>query len=143
MRKLLFILLFSASLAAHSQGTPQDSAWIRENYYKIERYIPMRDGAKLFTSLYIPKDTTEQHPILLTRTPYSCAPYGAEKWRNYYTSYLRYYLHEGYIMVTQDVRGRWRSEGQFVDVRPFIKDKKAGDIDESTATYDANDWIVK
>ncbi|HEV2480418.1 MAG TPA: CocE/NonD family hydrolase [Puia sp.] len=144
MRKFLFFLLLSiAAGATYAQGTAQDSAWIRENYYKLEQYIPMRDGVRLFTTLYIPKDTTEKHPILMTRTPYSCAPYGSEKWRNYYTSYLRYYLREGYIMVTQDVRGRWMSEGQFVDVRPFIKDKKAGDIDESTDTYDAIDWLVK
>ena len=144
MRKFLFFLLLSAvCYVGQGQGTAQDSAWIRENYYKIERYVPMRDGVKLFTTLYIPKDTTEQHPILMTRTPYSCAPYGAEKWRNYYTSYLRYYLREGYIMVTQDVRGRWMSEGQFVDVRPFIRDKKAGEIDEASDTYDAIDWLVK
>ena len=144
MRKFLFFLLLSAeAFIGHAQGTAQDSAWIRENYYKIEKYIPMRDGVKLFTTLYIPKDTTEQHPILMTRTPYSCAPYGTDKWRNYFSSYLRYYLREGYIMVTQDVRGRWMSEGQFVDVRPFIKDKKAGDIDETTDTYDAIDWLVK
>jgi uncharacterized protein len=78
MRKLLFFLLFPAALAGHAQGTAQDSAWIRENYYKIERSIPMRDGIKLFTSMYIPKDTTEQHPILMQRTPYSCAPYGED-----------------------------------------------------------------
>ncbi|HEY4062036.1 MAG TPA: CocE/NonD family hydrolase [Puia sp.] len=145
MRKLLFSLLFSAViLTGYSQGTSQDSAWIRENYYKIEKYIPMRDGVKLFTSIYIPKDTTEKHPILMTRTPYSCAPYGADKWKNFYTSYLRYYLREGYIMVTQDVRGRWMSEGQFVDVRPFDKDKKSNtEIDEASDTYDAIDWLVK
>ena len=144
MRKFLFFLLLSAAaLTGLAQGTAQDSAWIKENYYKIEKYVPMRDGVKLFTTLYIPKDTTEQHPILMTRTPYSCAPYGTDKWRNYYSGYLRYYLREGYIMVTQDVRGRWMSEGQFVDVRPFIKEKKAGDIDETTDTYDAIDWLVK
>ncbi|HEX9512746.1 MAG TPA: CocE/NonD family hydrolase [Puia sp.] len=145
MRKLLFSLLFSVGcIIAYSQGTSQDSVWIRDNYYKIERMIPMRDGVKLFTSVYIPKDTTEQHPILLTRTPYSCAPYGEDKWKNFMAGYLRYYLREGYIMVTQDVRGRWMSEGQFVDVRPFIKDKKSNtDVDEASDTYDAIDWMVK
>ena len=96
MRKFLFFLLLSlAAGATYAQGTAQDSARIRENYYKLEERVPMRDGVKLFTTLYIPKDTTEKHPILMTRTPYSCAPYGAEKWKNYYTSYLRYYLREG------------------------------------------------
>src|SRR5689334_15543686 len=137
MRKLLILLLFSVAAATvYGQGTSQDSAWIRENYYKIERYIPMRDGVKLFTTFYIPRDTTEQHPILLTRTPYSCAPYGEDKWKNFYTGYLRYYLREGYIMATQDVRGRWMSEGQFVDVRPFVKDKQTDrDVDEASDTY--------
>jgi putative CocE/NonD family hydrolase len=144
MRKFLFFLLFSAALTCHAQGTAQDSAWIRENYYKIERNVPMRDGIKLFTAMYIPKDTTAQHPILMTRTPYSCAPYGEDKWRNYAPGYVRYYLREGYIVIIQDVRGRWMSEGQFVDVRPFIKDKKAAtDVDEASDTYDAIDWLVK
>jgi len=126
MRKLLLMtLLFSlGSIIARSQGTPQDSAWIRQNYYKLETYVPMRDGIKLFTSVYLPKDSTSKHPILMTRTPYSCAPYGPDKWKNFTQGYLRYYLREGYIMVTQDVRGRWMSEGQFADVRPFNKDKK-------------------
>ena len=75
MRKLLFSLLFSiCSMVTFSQGTAQDSAWIRENYVKLETYIPMRDGVKLFTSIYMPKDATQKHPILMTRTPYSCAP---------------------------------------------------------------------
>jgi len=147
MRKLLFSLLFSLSFViAFSQSTSnsQDSAWIRDNYTKIEQNIPMRDGIKLFTSIYMPKDTTEKHPILLTRTPYSCAPYGSERWKNFAASYVRYYLREGYIVVSQDVRGRWMSEGQFVDVRPFIKDKKSNtDVDEASDTYDAIDWMVK
>jgi uncharacterized protein len=148
MRKLLFLLLFSAAcLPGFGQNTgqtnSQDSAWIRDNYYKIERYIPMRDGIKLFTSFYIPKDTTERHPILLTRTPYSCAPYGEDKWKNFAFSHLRYYLREGYIIVNQDVRGRWMSEGQFVDIRPFIKDKNATTTDEASDTYDAIDWMVR
>src|SRR5579859_7929472 len=130
---LLLLLFFTGSLAGYSQSFSQDSAWIRDHYYKKEVYIPMRDGVKLFTSAYIPNDTTEQHPILLTRTPYSCAPYGEDKWRNFYDRYYRYYLREGYIIITQDVRGRWMSEGQFVDVRPFIRDKKTNtDIDEAS-----------
>jgi uncharacterized protein len=145
MRKLLFYLLFSlASIAGFSQGTSQDSLWIRQNYYKIETYIPMRDGVKLFTSVYLPKDSTQKHPILMTRSPYSCAPYGLDKWPNFAAGFGRYYLRKGYIIVTQDVRGRWMSEGQFVDVRPFIKDKKSNtDIDEASDTYDAIDWLVK
>jgi uncharacterized protein len=144
MRKLIFSLLFSAlCLVGYGQIINQDSAWIRDHYYKIERYIPMRDGVKLFTSFYIPRDTTRAHPILMARSPYSCAPYGEDQWKAYWQGYWRFYLYEGYIMVTQDVRGRWMSEGQFVDVRPFIKDKKSKtDIDEASDTYDAIDWMV-
>ena len=73
MKFHLFLYLTLLGAAAHAQTNEQDSLWIVENYYKIERQIPMRDGIRLFTSLYIPKDTTEKHPFLMTRTPYSCA----------------------------------------------------------------------
>jgi len=75
MRKLFIPILLLISLPVFSQ-TDQDSLWIRDNYTKLEQYIPMRDGIKLFTSIYMPKDKSEKHPILMTRTPYSCAPYG-------------------------------------------------------------------
>jgi len=144
MRALFTLLLSVFTICAFAQGGAQDSAWIRDNYYKIERYITMRDGIRLFTSMYIPKDTSTQHPILLQRTPYSCAPYGEDKWRNTWERFQRYYFREGYIMITQDVRGRWMSEGEFIDIRPFIKDKKTNkDIDEASDTYDAIDWMVK
>ncbi|HYE56374.1 MAG TPA: CocE/NonD family hydrolase [Chitinophagaceae bacterium] len=126
-----------------SAQNSQDSAWIRDHYYKIERMIPMRDGVKLFTSIYIPKDTTEKHPILLRRTPYSCAPYGEDKWEAFWNNHHRYYLREGYIMVKQDVRGRWMSEGEFEDVRPYNANKTGNQIDEASDTYDAIEWLVK
>jgi uncharacterized protein len=142
--KLSLVFLFLLiGLIGLSQAVNQDSAWFRDNYYKIEKAIPMRDGVKLFTSIYVPKDSTEKHPILMERTPYNCAPYGPGEYRNYWSDYNRYYLREGYILVVQDVRGRWMSEGKFVDVRPFIRDKKPADIDESTDAYDAIDWLVK
>ncbi len=134
---LLFVLIVSAQ-------TDQDSLWIRNNYTKMEQYIPMRDGVKLFTSIYLPKDQSEKHPILLMRTPYSCAPYGNDFTSRLWGSHWKYYARENYIIVTQDVRGRWMSEGDFVDVRPFIKDKKTkNDIDEASDTYDAIDWMIK
>ena len=77
------------------------------NYVKMEKLIPMRDGIRLFTSIYIPKDKTEKHPVLITRTPYSCAPYGENNFKPYWDSYEKEYFKESYIMVTQDVRGRW------------------------------------
>jgi putative CocE/NonD family hydrolase len=142
--RIFFAVIFSFStFIAFGQDYSQDSAWICDNYYKIERYIKMRDGIRLFTSIYIPKDSTEKHPILMKRTPYSCAPYGEDKFISFWDSYLRYYLREGYIMVFQDVRGRWMSEGDFVDIRPFIKEKKSNkDIDESSDTFDSIDWLI-
>ncbi len=135
----VFVLFFFISLQAQNA----DSAWMREHYTKKEVYIKMRDGVRLFTSVYMPKDTAEKHPILMTRTPYSCAPYGEDKWKPYWNSYVMTYLKEGFIMVTQDVRGRWMSEGTFVDVRPFNATKKGKEIDEASDTYDAIDWLVK
>jgi len=142
-RKLLFSLLLFSCIISNAQND-QDSAWIRDNYTKKELYIPMRDGVKLFTAVYLPKDQSEKHPILMNRTPYSCAPYGENNWRGFWNGHWKYYCRENYIMVIQDVRGRWMSEGEFVDVRPFIKDKKTNsDIDEASDTYDAIDWLVK
>ena len=143
MKKFCFFITFSAwCLFLIAQNT--DSIWIINNYTKMERMIPMRDGIKLFTSIYVPRDNSEDHPILITRTPYSCAPYGEDKWKDYWNSYLKEYMKEGYIMVTQDVRGRWMSEGEFVNIRPFIQDKKTKkDIDEASDTYDAIDWLIK
>jgi len=132
------------SACALSQTNNQDSLWIVENYYKIERQVSMRDGVKLFTSIYIPKDSTEKHPILITRTPYSCAPYGEGNWPTFWNGHKKYYFREGYIMVIQDVRGRFMSEGEFMDVRPFKPQKKnATDVDEASDTYDAIDWLIK
>src|SRR5512137_2039532 len=105
MKKVCLIIIVSF-LFIISYAQNADSIWIVHNYTKIERQIPMRDGIKLFTSVYIPKDMSERHPILIERTPYSCAPYGESNWKSYWNSYLKYYLREGYIMVTQDVRGR-------------------------------------
>jgi len=121
----------------------EDSAYIRDNYIKIERRIPMRDGVKLFTSIYIPKDNTHKYPFILCRTPYSVAPYGETEFKHALgpsASFIR----EGYIFVYQDVRGKWESEGNFVDTRPYIPNKKGKkDIDESSDTYDTVDWLLK
>lgn len=139
-RLLLFVLLINVSATAQNA----DSLWFADNYSKNELYIPMRDGVKLFTSVYTPKDNQEQHPFLITRTPYSCAPYGADKMTGaIWSSYKMKYAKEGYIFVTQDVRGRYMSEGVFEDVRPFNKNKKGKEIDEASDTYDMMDWLVK
>ncbi len=137
-------LVLILSFRSLSQGNSQDSAWIVENYYKIERMVNMRDGVKLFTSIYMPKDSNEKHPILITRTPYSCAPYGENNWSPFWNGHKKNYFREGYIMVMQDVRGRFMSEGEFMDIRPFNPHKnKATDVDEASDTYDLIDWLVK
>lgn len=142
MRKIcLLALVFAISSLASGQNA--DSVWIVNNYVKKEVLIPMRDGVKLFTSIYAPKDQREKHPILLTRTPYSCAPYGETVFAPVWNGYLKNYFREGYIMVTQDVRGRWMSEGEFVNIRPFNPNKKSTEIDEASDTYDAIDWLLK
>lgn len=121
-----------------------DSSWVRDNVEKIERMVPMRDGAKLFTTIYKPKFSNNKQPILLTRTPYSCSPYGEAKYNaRLYSSYHLEYLKKGYIIVTQDVRGRWMSEGEFVDVRPFNPNKKGTEVDEASDTYDAIEWMIE
>jgi putative CocE/NonD family hydrolase len=143
MKKLASLIIISTFCFFLAAQNP-DSIWIVNNYTKIERMIPMRDGIKLFTTIYFPKDKSEAHPILITRTPYSCEPYGEKKWKDWWNSYKKEYLREGYIMVTQDVRGRWMSEGEFVNIRPYNPDKKTNkDIDEASDTYDAIDWLVK
>jgi putative CocE/NonD family hydrolase len=141
MRKFIYIFLL---FPVHSFAQDVDSAWIINNYSKKEVMITMRDSVKLFTVIYSPKDTTEKHPVLITRTPYSCAPYGENKFAPLWNNPRKMFFKEKYIYVQQDVRGRWMSEGTFVDVRPFNPNKKLNtDIDEASDTYDAIDWLVK
>ena len=142
---LLIMSLLSVGFAPRSAAQAvSDSAFIRDNYIKFEYRIPMRDGVRLFTSVYIPKDTTALHPIMLTRTPYSVAPYGPEKYIQSPGPFRSRYFHEKYIIVHQDVRGRYMSEGKFMDVRPYIAVKKSPkDIDETTDSYDTVDWLIK
>jgi predicted acyl esterase len=111
MKLILRILFILLPIGAISQN--RDSIWIKNNYKKIEKYVTARDGVRLFTSIYLPKDTLEKHPILLTRTPYSCAPYGEANFRDYWNIFYKEYFKEKYIVVLQDVRGRWMSEGYF------------------------------
>ena len=135
---ILFSFLFFV-LFVNAQNS-LDSAWIKENYYKVEKMIPMRDGIKLYTAIYLPKDSSEKHPILLRRTPYSAAPYGANNFPDaFWNTYHRVYMRENYIMVVQDVRGKYMSEGEFVDVRPYIENKTGTQVDEASDTYDAVD----
>jgi putative CocE/NonD family hydrolase len=142
MKKLYLILFILLPFISRAQNA--DSAWLVNNYVKKEVTITMRDGVKLFASVYSPKDNSEKHPILMERTPYSCAPYGVDKFRPYWRNHLIKYCREGYIMVVEDVRGRWMSEGVYADVRPFNFNKKTNkDVDEASDTYDTIDWLVK
>lgn len=143
MKKIIAGLILILSVSFAKAQTDQDSAWIMDHYTKQEFTIPMRDGVKLFTAVYIPNDKSDLHPILMNRTPYSCAPYGKNFSMRLLKSHWKYYCRENYIIVIQDVRGSWMSEGEFVDVRPFNKNKTGNEIDEASDTYDAIDWLTK
>ena len=136
------LLLYNISATAQPH---EDSLWLRNHYRKLEQNIPMRDGIRLYTAIYTPRDTTHPHPILLLRTPYSCSPYGQDDWwPALWLSYFKHYIRKSYCIVMQDVRGAYESEGRFVDVRPFIVDKKTPqDVDEASDTYDTIDWLIK
>lgn len=141
---LIFILSFFAGFQnSFSQTLLRDSSYVASHYFKCEYNIPMRDGVKLFTSVYIPRDTTQDYPILFARTPYRVAPYGKENYKDMLgPSWL--FTTEGYIFVYQDVRGKFMSEGEYANVRPTIADKKnSSDIDESSDSYDTIEWLIK
>lgn len=145
IKYLLFLLFIIKGLVVHGQekNTAQDTLYTLQNYTKLEKRIPMRDGAKLFTTIYLPKDTSKNFPILLSRTPYSVAPYGENKFK-IPLGPNRLFTKEGFIFVYQDVRGKFMSEGQFIANRPYIQNKKGNtEIDESSDTYDTIDWLVK
>jgi len=135
-----FALLFPVLSSA--QPNADDAAFISDNYTKREVYITMRDGVRLFTAIYEPKDNLAA-PILMERTPYSCSPYG----NGNFPSRLgpnRLLLKEKYIVVYQDVRGRYKSEGDFKEMTPAIDNKKSTkDVDESSDTYDTVDWLIR
>ncbi len=120
-----------------------DAAYVKDNYTKYEYEIPMRDGIKLFTSVYVPKDQSKKYPIMMDRTPYSVGPYGADAYKTSLGP-SPLFLKDGYIFVYQDVRGRFMSGGIYEEMTPekeVHKTKK--DIDEGTDTYDTIDWLLK
>ncbi|MBB6049769.1 CocE/NonD family hydrolase [Armatimonas rosea] len=140
MRRTLPLAVLALGLAAVSQhaAAPHAAALrrVEQRYTKRDVQIPMRDGTKLYTVIYTPKDTSEKHPILMERTPYS-VPYGADDFGPVEGSYAQ----ENYILVFQDVRGKYLSEGDYENVRPLSPDGKG--VDESSDTYDTIDWLVK
>ncbi|WP_210486990.1 CocE/NonD family hydrolase [Rufibacter aurantiacus] len=139
--QLLVLVLLWPALSASAQ-TLTDSAYIRQNYTKTEHQIAARDGVKLYTVVYAPKDQSQKYPIMLSRTPYSVGPYGQDKYKTSIGPSPDM-MREGYIFAYQDVRGKYMSEGEFINMKPIIAKKGKKDVDESTDSYDAIDWLVK
>lgn len=137
--RILWVMLL---LFIISPTQAQDSTYsVQDHYTKMEVDIPMRDGIKLHTTIYSPKDTSEEYPILMQRTPYSSRPYGEGQFRQKIGP-NEFLMKEGYIIVYQDVRGRWMSEGQYDNMRAFIPNKKGDQTDEASDTYDTIEWLI-
>lgn len=134
-RLLALLALIAARVSAADETFP-----VKDHYAKSELHIPMRDGVKLYTAVYTPKDQG-RFPILLRRTPYGCAPYGPSAYPEFLGPLK--FAEEKFIFVWQDVRGRFMSEGEFVDVRPLKLELKENDTDESTDTYDTIKWLLQ
>jgi len=117
--------LFIAKVSA------QDETYVKNHYNKTEYQIKMRDGIKLHTVIYSPKDTSVKYPILFQRTPYSCSPYGKNKYKSKIGP-NEFLMKEGNIFVYQDVRGRWNSEGVYDNMRAYIPNKKGKQVDEAS-----------
>ena len=138
MRKLFFFLSLCLPVAAFAQFD------IKAHYTKHEYRIPMRDGIRLFTAIYVPNDAsaTQKYPFLMTRTPYGVAPYGEDNYPKRLGPGAKF-AEDGYIFVMQDVRGRNMSEGTFVEMRPEPNQLAPGQVDEASDTYDTIEWLLK
>jgi putative CocE/NonD family hydrolase len=146
LRSLLIFaptLFFSLTTFAQEKPAPPDEDYVKAHYTKYEYRIPMRDGVKLFTSVYMPKDMSVTYPIMVDRTPYSVGPYGEDQYKKSLGP-SDDFEKAGYIFVYQDVRGRYESEGTFVEMRPHIDDKKSPkDVDDASDMYDTVDFLLK
>lgn len=139
----LLLALPVAALAAVAPQTAPAEFDVRANYTKQVYMIPMRDGVKLYTVVYSPKDTSAKYPIMLDRTPYSVGPYGEGEYKESLGP-SENFSRGGYIFAYQDVRGKYMSEGEYADIRPQLgPNAPRGAIDESTDTYDTIDYLVK
>lgn len=147
-RKARSLFLWGVALAAcarvQAQARPEAPEYdVKEHYTKYEYRIAMRDGVRLFTAVYVPRDSSRSYPFLIDRTPYSVAPYGVDHYRTQLGP-SREFDNSGYIFVFQDVRGRFMSEGVFTEMRPHIDNKKSKtDVDDSSDLYDTIDWLLK
>jgi len=139
---LLAVAVIALFLSVPASAAESLAQFIRAHYTKHEVEIPMRDGVRLFTAIYTPKDTQRSYPILLNRTPYSIAPYGVDHFRSLIGPSERF-AREGYIVVYQDVRGRFMSEGVFVEMTPQRSADPSRRVDESTDAWDTIDWLVR
>ncbi len=130
------------SLAPGTEPETIDAGWLRSRYDKQEVMVPTRDGVRLFTSIYTPKDRSKAYPFLLLRTPYGCRPYGVDVFPDTIGP-CDELARDGYIFVVQDVRGTYMSDGEFVNMRPH-RARKDGpqDVDESSDTYDTIEWLL-
>src|SRR5262252_6583651 len=137
-----FTLVVTTWLAGQSRPEAPEFD-VKEHYTKYEYRIPMRDGVHLFTSVYVPKDSSRSYPFLIDRTPYSVGPYGVDQYRTQLGPSPDFDK-AGYIFVFQDVRGRYMSEGTFVEMSPHIDNKRSNkDVDDSSDLYDTIEWLLK
>ena len=142
MKKTILFLSFIGNFLLLSGQEMGQKEYVRANYGKFEYQVPMRDGVRLFTAVYVPNDRSRTYPILLYRTPYSSRPYGPDRYRSSLGPTPKF-ARDGYIFVYQDVRGRYMSEGEFVQLTPHLTEKSTPqDIDESTDTYDTIEWLI-
>ncbi len=137
---LTFVFLNPAGAQEDEDAAPKYD--VRAHYTKYEFRIPMRDGVRLFTAVYVPKDASTSYPFLMTRTPYDVSPYGTDNYPKELAA--DEFERAGYIFVFQDVRGRWMSEGKWEEMTPHIDHPRGPhDVDESTDTYDTIEWLLK
>ncbi len=140
---LIFVLVTSFSALAADKKSDPRADYIRANYTKYEYQIPMRDDVKLFTSVYVPNDDSKTYPMMFQRTPYRVAPYGADKYKTRLGP-SEAFEKEGFIFVFQDVRGKFMSEREFVNMRPQDAYKRGNSAtDDAKDTYDSIEWLVK
>ena len=136
-------ILLAISAAAQNKPAEPEEDYVKAHYTKYEYRIPMRDGVRLFTAVYVPKDASQAYPFLMDRTPYSVAPYGEDQYPKHLGPSDEF-ERAGYIFVYQDVRGRFMSEGTFVEMRPHIDVKKSPkDVDDSSDMYDSIEYLLK
>ena len=143
-KNIITLILVLTTMGSYAQNST-DSAFVRQNYEKMEYQIPMRDGVKLYTIVYTPKDKSVEYPVLMKRTCYSISPYGEDL-------YLKslgpstHLMRDKYIFVYQDVRGRYMSEGTWTNMTPNIpgnNQRKKNEVDESSDTFDTIEWLIK